>query len=204
MIRIAICDDEPLAIEVAKQIAHETAKVAKREIEVDTYQNGTDIINRLLNKKEPLDILMLDIDMPMVTGLEIAEKLRVNDEQVIIIFVSAHEKFVFHAIEYTPFRYIRKNFIKTELPIALQAAFTTIVATEDKEITVKTENGDQRIMISKIIYYEVFGRKLVIYLKNGAEVVTRKTIKEMQTVIPHEHFIALHRSCVVNADFVKM
>jgi DNA-binding LytR/AlgR family response regulator len=53
------------------------------------------------------------------------------------------------------------------------------------------------------MYYEVFQRKVVIYLKNGAEIVTRKTIKEMQESIPEKHFIAIYRDCVVNANYIK-
>jgi DNA-binding LytR/AlgR family response regulator len=205
MIKIAICDDQSSAIQVARQIVYATAKKLKKEVEVDTYNDGKEVVNRLLNKKEPLDILLLDIDMPKsISGLETAEKLRDGGENTIIIFVTAHEKYVYTAFEYQPYRYIRKNLLQKELPIALGAAFKIIAAKADREITVKTDDGEsRRIMLSEIMYYEVFERKVVIYLKNGAEIITRKTIKEMQGIIPDKRFITLHRNCVVNADYVK-
>lgn len=45
--------------------------------------------------------------MPGISGLEIAKKLREENSDIILIFVSAHEQYVFESIEYSPFRYIR-------------------------------------------------------------------------------------------------
>jgi DNA-binding LytR/AlgR family response regulator len=176
----------------------------KNQVEVDTYSDGKDVVNRLLKKKEPLDILLLDIDMPKsVSGLEVAEQLRKGGDETLIIFLTAHDQYVFASIEHQPYRYIRKNFMQKELPIALSAAFGVIAAKADREITVKTDDENRRILLSEVMYYEVFGRKVVIYLKNGAEIVTKKTIKEMLELIPDDKFIMLHRNSVVNADYVK-
>ena len=200
--KIVICDDESLSIKAAKQVVFETAKKLKKQVEVDTYNNGNDIMRRI-SKNEPFDILILDIDMPKMTGLELAEKLCGNKKELIIIFLTAHEKYVYQAFEYQPFRYIRKNFIQKELPIALKSAFSVIKAKADREITIKTDGDDRRILLSEVMYYELSERKIVLYLNSGAKIITRKTIKEMQKIIPDNRFITLYRGCVVNADYVK-
>jgi len=204
MIRIAVCDDNKESIAEAKEIISEVSKNLRHSVEIDSYQNGEDIINRLLNKKEPLDILVLDVDMPGITGLELAKKLRIAGEQnLIIIFLSAHDEFVFDSIEFVPLRYVRKTLMETQLPLALFAAFNIISANADKEITLKTENGEQRVLLSQIMYYEVYNRKIAVYLKNGAELVVGKTLKELQEIISDKRFVLLHRACVVNISFVK-
>jgi DNA-binding LytR/AlgR family response regulator len=140
-----------------------------------------------------------------LSGLEVAEKLRKGGAETIIIFVTAHEQYVFSSLDYQPFHYIRKNHMNTELPIVLKAAFRAIAAKADREITVKTDvDKVRRVAISEIVYYEVFDRKIAIYLNNGAEVVTlRMSIKDMQELIPEKRFILIHRNCVVNADYIK-
>lgn len=203
MIKIAICDDAELSIEKAKNIICETSKQLRKEIKIETYSSGNDVLTRLLDKKAPLDILILDIDMPDTTGLEIAEKLRVTESELLIIFLTAHEKYVYQSFEYQPFRYIRKNFAEKELPIALKSAFNVVDLKSDREITLKADGEDRRILLSEIMYYEALERKIVLYLKNGAEIITRKTIKELHEIIKDKRFIELYRGCVVNADYVR-
>jgi DNA-binding LytR/AlgR family response regulator len=140
-----------------------------------------------------------------VSGLEVAEQLRKGGDETLIIFLTAHDEHVFTAYKYQPYRYIRKNLMSKELPLGLSDAFKVVVAKADRAITVETEDDEnRRVKLSEIIYYEVFERKIALYLNNGSEVITgRKTIKEMQEVITDKRFILLHRNCVVNADFVK-
>ena len=203
MIKLAICDDDDFVIKSANALIVETFKELRREVEIDAYNDANAVLNRLLNKQEPLDILLLDIDMPKMTGLELAEKLRAGGERLIIIFLSAHEKYVFKAIEYTPFRYVRKNFMKAELPIALKAAFQAVDASADMTVVLKTDGGDFKTALSQILYYEVENRKIAVYLTNGNKIITRKTMDEMRETLPERCFITLHRACAVNAKYIK-
>lgn len=110
MLNIAICDDSELDALEAKKVIRNTLNNLNKEAEIEHYLNAEDIQNKLLKRKEPLDLLILDIDMPGVSGLDLAEKLRTNNLKLLIIFLSNHEEFVFKAIEFQPFRYIRKGF----------------------------------------------------------------------------------------------
>jgi hypothetical protein len=51
MIKIAICDDSPQSIKIAKQLVFKTAQKTKKQVEVDTYSDGKDVVNRLLKKR---------------------------------------------------------------------------------------------------------------------------------------------------------
>jgi DNA-binding LytR/AlgR family response regulator len=205
MIKLAICDDDVHSIKRTSDIVAEVANNIRRTIEIDTYSNAGDILHRLLQKKESLDILVLDIDMPEMTGLELAERLRSGGENLIIIFLTAHDSYVYKAIEYTPFRYVRKGCAKTELPIALKAAVQLIESQSDSSIVLRTEDGDERVSLSEILFYELdLRRKIIVQLHNGKSIVTtRMTIKDMQTQISESRFIPLHRSMVVNASHVR-
>ena len=127
MLNIAICDDSEEDALTAKKIVKDTLAGLHTANETVCYSSAEDI-----EKKEFLDILVLDIDMPEVSGLELAEELRRNNVNIIIIFLSNHEEFVFRAIEFQPFRYIRKIKINSEMPIAIQSALKLINSQEDK------------------------------------------------------------------------
>lgn len=200
---IVICDDDESDILIAKNVIKRTVQELHIKTEFDYYSNAKDIERKLLIKKESADILILDIDMPEVSGLELAEKLRAENTNLIIIFLTNHEEFVFKAFEFQPFRYIRKMKINTELPIAIKSAVKIIKIQKDKEITLNTDDGNIRVMISDIIYYETEKRKIAVNLSNGKRLLVSKKISEMQEIINKNNFIMIHRSCVINADYVK-
>lgn len=202
MLNIAICDDSELDALAARKVIKNTLNNLNQEAEIEYYLNAEDMQDKLLKKNEPLDLLILDIDMPGVSGLDLAEKLRANNLKLLIIFLSNYEEFVFKAIEFKPFRYIRKSKLETEMPFAIQSAVKVIAANSDLQITLDTDNGNIRIMMSEIMYYETEKRKVAVILKNGKKLIVNKNITEMQKHIQNEKFIMIHRSCVVNVDHV--
>ncbi|MCM1271602.1 MAG: LytTR family transcriptional regulator [Ruminococcus flavefaciens] len=117
--------------------------------------------------------------------------------------MSAHEELVFKAIEFQPFRYIRKIRLETETLIAIQAAVNVLEISSDKQIILYTEDGEKAVMISEIMYFEAEKYKTYIYLKNGDCIHARRSIAELHQLINKESFIMIHRSCVVNTDYVK-
>lgn len=200
---IIICDDCESDALAAKEVIKQTVHELHIKAEFDIYSNAAEVERKLLVKKEPSDVLILDIDMPEISGLELAERLRATDSKLIIIFLSAHEEFVFKAIEFQPFRYIRKMCLETEMPLAIRSAVRVIEANRDKQIVLNTDDGEMKVMISEIMYYETEKRKIAVHLKNGNNLLANKKIAEMQDLINKDSFIMIHRSCVVNADYVK-
>lgn len=200
---IAICDDSELDALAARNVIRNTLNNLNKEADIEYYLNAEDIQNKLLKRKEPLDLLILDIDMPDISGLDLAESLRANNLKLLIIFLSNHEEFVFKAIEFQPFRYIRKIKLETEMPIAIQSAVNIIKINSDKQIILNTDDGEMKIMVSDIMYFETDGRKIAVWLNNERKLLVNKTIIDLQEAIAKENFISIHRSCVVNTDYVK-
>ena len=64
--------------------------------------------------------------MPDMNGFDVAKRLNELEIDIIIMFYTVHEQYVFKAYEYQPFRYIRKEFAKEELPFAMQCAIREI------------------------------------------------------------------------------
>ncbi|MBO5104399.1 MAG: response regulator transcription factor [Ruminococcus sp.] len=200
---IVICDDSESDALSAKDVIKQTVQELHMKADFYCYSNATDVERKLLIKNEPSDILILDIDMPEVSGLELAEKLRSVNKDLIIIFLSNHEEFVFKAIEFQPFRYIRKIYLNNEMPLAIRSAAKVIEAKKDKQIILNTDNGEMKVMISEIMYFETEKRKIAVHLQNNKKMIINKTISEVQKMINKENFIMIHRCCVVNADYIK-
>lgn len=201
-INIAICDDEQESLHMIQKELYNAANKLKIEIETYAYNDGKKVLDSIYNENEDFDILFLDIDMPDISGLEIARKLRQKNLDIILIFISAHEQYVFESIEYNPFRYIRKNRIEKELIQALKAAYQRLEEMQDSYIIVKTEEAEVRVKHSDIMYFETTARKVGIHLKNGEVLLVRKTIKELYKKLNDENLIKIHSGCVANVKYI--
>ncbi|MBD5134741.1 MAG: response regulator transcription factor [Lachnospiraceae bacterium] len=202
IINIAVCDDEQESLERILKELYRVASKLKITIETFPYSDENKVVDLIYNNKEDFDILFLDIDMPNISGLEVAKKLREKKSDIILIFISSYEQYVFESIEYNPFRYIRKNRIGKELFLAVKAAHLRLEEMKDTYIVVKTEDSEARIKHSDIMYFETVERKIGIHLSNGEMLAVRKTIKELCEELNDENFIRIHSGCVANAKYI--
>lgn len=202
-VKIAICDDEKHFLKKISNKVHEISEKLSYTPEICLFQSGKEIMEIISNGSEKFDIYLLDIDMPDISGLKVAKAIRESGLDAILIFISSHEHYVFEAIEYVPFRYIRKNKMDLELTRALQAAYESIRKNADKTIILKSDFGEVRLQQSDIIYFEVEDRKINIHVNNGKNLIVRKTVKQLYTDLNDDKFIKLHSGCVVNVKYVK-
>lgn len=134
---IAICDDDSKITSRLESGIRAIFKNLKDGVDVSVFLNGADLIDTIKKEKIHYDILLLDVDMPNISGLEVAKILRETNEDIIIIFISSYEKYVFDSFEYNPFRYIRKNRIKEELSIALKSAYALYKKAKEDTLLLK-------------------------------------------------------------------
>lgn len=203
MIKIAICDDER---ESQLQIQRQVLAIAEKFHETPEtylYTSGETLVKVLTSGEETMDILFLDIDMPDISGLAVAKAIREKELSVLLIFVSAHEQYVFASIEYQPFRYIRKSVMDKELEPALMAAIANIRLQNQTRVQIKTEEAQVWIAPGDILYYETVGRKVDIYMKNGQKYTVNKHLKEVRAQINDDRdFLQIHSGCMVNLRYI--
>ena len=104
--------------------------------------DGVEVVDLICNNKEDFDILFLDIDMPNISGLEVAKIYEMQGSDIILIFISHMNGIMFESIDYNPFKYIRKNKIEEEIEYSLKRAYKRISSENAKSIVVKTEDGE--------------------------------------------------------------
>lgn len=200
---IAICDDDSKITSRLESGIRAIFKNLKDDVDVSVFLNGTDLIDTIKKEKIHYDILLLDVDMPNISGLEVAKILRETNEDIIIIFISSYEKYVFDSFEYNPFRYIRKNRIKEELSIALKSAYALYKKSERRYVVIKSDDGDYRVEHSEICYFEIVKRKLFIHLANNKVLSMWKPIKDFINEINDNNFVKIHSGCAVNMKYIK-
>ena len=201
--RIAICDDNIEFINQIEDVVKHTYQEKQIEIEVFCFQNGQNLLKDMQNAESDIDLLLLDIDMPEISGLEVAKKLREMGKETILIFISAYENYVFDTFEYNPFRFIRKGKLQQELPIALRAAESAYQKNKKRYIVVRCDEGEVRIEETEIMYFDMIKRQIRICLADGRVYHTWRTMKELQQELSPDRFSKIHSGCVVNLKYVS-
>lgn len=205
MINVLLCDDEEKTLNRIRKYIDSIRPQIKYPINIVGYTSAVDVLKRLRDSEERSDILITDIDMPILSGMEMARTIQDESMDVILIFMTAYTEYVFMSFEYSPFRYIRKEFMETELLPALQTACEKVIANRDVSLWVKTQDGMSVIRTKDILYYELENRKCIIYTIQNKQYKTWKKIKELRSEMGEndESFLQVYRGCVVNKRYVK-
>ena len=205
MIELVICDDDTASLNQTKQFLTGMLHLWNEEIEIMTYTDSDSRMKRLRSENEQTDILLLDIDMPDISGLEVAQFIRDEDSDIIVIFLTAHDEFVYMSFQYAPFRYIRKEYMKEELPSAMKAALAKLSAQRSFSICLRTQEGELSVKIADITHFQMENRRVCVYMVQGGTYIIWKKLKELKAEIDVRDgsFIYVHSGCVVNLRHVR-
>lgn len=194
--QIAVCDDEKEIRDLFTQKIRKLYPGAGLLL----YESGEEL---LLSDEEP-DILLLDIQMPGKNGMETAKELRRKNKQVIIIFVTALDDFVFEAFDVGAFHYLVKPFDDRKFAEVLHNATEQIKNRKKPEmpsLLINTGGKHITVNLEDLVYAEVFDRKLILHTMD-AEIEYYGKMKELEEKVGNE-FFRTHRSYLVNFGFIR-
>ncbi|GJQ62061.1 MAG: DNA-binding response regulator [Melioribacteraceae bacterium] len=211
-INTLIIDDEKLAREITKRYLakHENINI------VGECQNGFEAVKAIAELKP--DLIFLDIQMPKINGFELLELI---DEPPAIIFSTAFDQYALKAFEVNAIDYLLKPFSQERFDAALEKAISRIsyALNEQNDYSALKENYDEEIEylnrivvkkgsdiviinVEKILYLEAQDDYVSIVTENG-KFLKQKTMKYYEEKLPQENFIRIHRSNIINLNFMK-
>lgn len=205
MIEILLCDDEESCLHRIRDYLYDIRERLPEPMEVTEYSDPEKVLSRLRCAEEKSDILIADIDMPSLSGMEMARIIREEKLDVILIFMTAHAEYVYESFEFSPFRYIRKEYMEKELLLALRASWEVLERNRDTSIVIKTLDGIMSLKAKDIVYFELENRKCHIYTIQRKVYVSWKKIKELCSELEEKSngFIRVHSGCVVNKRYIQ-
>lgn len=168
---------------------------------------------QLLKEKQP-DLLILDIEMPGLTGIELAKSLT---DLPLIIFISSHSHYATDAFEVDAIDYLVKPVAQERLERAVektrnlkelkksvintgQEGFTN---NDDLSFFIKDKNNFIRIQYDEVLYIQSLGDFVNIYLDNGEKRIALVSLKNMEQQLPNSYFVRISRTHMVNKNKIK-
>lgn len=197
-LQIAVCDDE--AADRVKIIAQteEILRGEGLEYSVSPYGSGTDLLTAIKNGKT-FHILLLDVMMDELSGMELAAVLRKLGDRTAIIFISSNQEMALRGYEVSAARYLAKPVQAEQLREAILYCYRTYC--QRKEIVLSTSRGQCRIPLFDIVYAEAMERVTKLVLKDRSENLNMK-FSDLSGLLPEHQFMLCHRSYLVNLDYV--
>lgn len=195
-LKIAICDDDLL-------YGHHTLDEVKQILEINHVEHSLSLFQsgKHLLGAGFFDMIILDIEMDGLSGIETAEKLREENHSSRIIFLTSHKKYVFSAFDVSATHYLLKPLDTQKLEKALMKIAKELTAETQYCYTVKCGTQVHRVPFAQIMYVEIFGRNIILYTTQ--EVLTfNGRLEELEKVFPKQ-FFRCHKSYLVNLSFVR-
>ena len=207
MVRCIAIDDEPMALRQIKSYIERT-----EQLELVAVCRSAREAQEVLKSAEA-DLLFVDINMPDMNGIDFVRSI---DTGHFIVFTTAHPEFALEGFKLNAIDYLLKPFSYEEFMKASQkvislvdlverchAAESAIAQNEaeasDKEvISVKADYKTQLVKVADIVYLESAGEYVRLHIEGSSTITTLFRLKNMETTLPAESFLRVHRSYIVN------
>lgn len=199
--KIAICDDEQIFIDATCDILKKWSQKNYIVPEIHCFTNGDDLINAQQNNC--MDLIILDVLMPLLNGIDTARELRNSNQSVPIIFLTSSRDFAVDSYEVNAFNYILKPIDENRFFSVLDK-FLNSFEKNMETFTAHTQTGFCKLQLEKVDYLEAQNKKVIVYLSNGTIIEIKELFSKCEDIFTIEKgFFRCHRSYIVNLKRVE-
>lgn len=194
---IAICDDSKDAVNEIQKHIDFFVKDTGKELNTFQFTNTDD----LLNCTKRFDIAILDIEIDESTGLDIGEKLRKNFPYIVLIFITAHKKYLDDALNLSAVRFFEKPIDSQRFYRGLTEAIDRIDNSSIK-FYLTNQKTTNTILMQDIIFVEIDRRKSKVVTVNGI-LYSSDPISFWHEKLNASIFAVPHKSYIVNMNYIS-
>lgn len=202
MVKIVILEDED---QQAKQTLDFLRRYEQESKESFTIERYSQAISLLESYRCDADILLLDIQVPDMLGIDAAKKLREMDESVIIMFITNLAQYAIEGYSVEAMDYILKPLAYASFSAKLARALRVVEQrhAEGVTISIKSKSAFRRISSSQLAYIEVVNHTLVFHLTDGSVLKQWGSLGAFQQLLEGDHFVRCNSGYLVNLKYVE-
>lgn len=202
--RIAICDDMSDELERICKLVNEYVEINDLDVHIKTFSHPDNLLK--WSECENFQLYILDVVMPMMSGLQLGKEIRMRDCEAQIIYITSAPEYALDSFSVNPLNYIIKPVDKKKIFDTLSLAISKIKA-DGVTLTLKSKKGLHTISMASIVYCEYVNHSVKYILTKG-EIIETTTIKSnfsehVAPILMDKRFIKTHSSFVVNMNLVE-
>lgn len=202
MLKIAYCDDMEKDRESIMIFLGQIEAKWDEEFELYSFSSGESLCEDVA--KNHYDIILLDILMNGIDGIETATRIRAMGEENLIIFISSYDKRVKELFDFRTIAFLDKPVDISKLEIALSKANLILKNDSEKYFTFNSRGSIQHIPIKDIVYFESKRNEILIYTIKNQERFYSTLLSVWENIKDLDQFIMPHRSFIFNLHYVAI
>lgn len=199
MIRIALVEDDAASRTELQQYLARYAKDAGVKFSITVFTDGEAIVNGYTAN---YDVILMDIVMPGLNGMEAAERIRQADSEVVIIFITSTPHYAMKGYLVDALDYVLKPVSYYAFSQRIDRAIARMHKRRKTFISVQVRGGVKKIDLSDITYIEVQDHDLMFHL-TGETFAAKGTLSEVERTLPPERFFRCNKCYLVNLEYVQ-
>ena len=196
---IGIVEDQDAAASQLEAQLEEYKKEKDLEFQLQRYRSGEELVEKYDSET---DILLLDIEMPGISGMEAAKMIREKDRNVIMIFVTNLAQYAIKGYEVGAMDYLLKPVSYAQLAMRMDRAMYILRSRTDAELVVNNTQGVWKLKAREILYVEVTGHWL--HIKTMDQTIRcLGSLSEMERKLVGQHFARCSSGFLVNMAHIR-
>lgn len=203
-LRCLIVDDDPLAVQIVQNCVANTAFLEA----VASCTSAVEAAEVL--RTSAIDVLFLDVEMPLMSGLDLLSTL---DEPPAVVLITSNPSYAVQAFDHQVVDYLVKPLSYARFLTAARHALAAVEArrggdgaapTADADSTfIKVDSKLVRVRFTEVLYVEALGDYVHIVLEGGQKLIVHSTMRSVEEKFPPQSFVRVHRSFIVNLRQVQ-
>lgn len=198
-LHIGVCEDDLIHISILTNHIEKVVKSKEMHFEIYEFKSGEDLLKNYPNH---LDILFLDIQMEVLTGMDTARKLREFDKSVEILFTTSVSEYVYEGYEVRAYRYLLKPLKYEVIEKHLNECISNILDKAKNYLIINNKNNLTKIMLEDVLYMETEGREIIIHKENESYRF-KMSMRKLEKLLQGKKFFRCHNSFIVNLDKIE-
>ena len=199
MLRIAVVEDDAPTREKLCTLIRDHAVSKGKDLAVTPLEDGSSLLGGALSG---YDIIFLDIMLPGLTGMEVAERIRAGDPDVVLVFVTNAAQYAIKGYAVGALDFMLKPVNPYEFLVKLERALERAAQRRQRPITLQTADGVQVLSSRDILYVETRDRKLFYHTTRGCFAV-RSSMQSAEALLGSLRFVRCNQCYLVNLRHVQ-
>ena len=198
MIKIAIVEDNTEEMQIMRSYVDRCSKEQNFTCTIDLYTDGDEIVESM---RAGYDLIILDIELPLMNGMDEAVQIRKVDRDETIIFTTHNPNYAIRGYKVQALDYLLKPVSYKAFEEVVERALKQRVESSKKYIRVRIRGGTVKLDVSKIRYVDVLDHYICYHTSEG-DIKTKATMREAVQALEGEPFFQCNKAFLVNLAYV--
>ncbi len=196
--RFAVCDDDGEYAGYIETLAARWARQAGAQVETERFPSAEAFLFRYEERKD-FDVLLLDIEMTGMDGVELARRVRQVNDDVQIVFITGYTDYIAEGYEVSALHYLTKP-VKEEKLFQVLTRAVGRLGRNEPVLTLELTGETVRVRLDKIRYLDVLHNYVTVHAERDYSV--KRPLGELEEMLDRR-FFRVGRSCIVNLAYVQ-